>query len=335
MIIHAKNVRGLGALLLTQKLVKLLELDITLLLSSAELSQLIQKEKTSLNINSFQFSYLSRLWELLFKKYNYGQAATLVMGDIPLKMASPQILYFHNQNIIDDIRVRDFATLKLKLNQLLFCRNLQYVDKFIVQTEHQRKNLNRYLIRLGLFDFQEKVFCVPFSPKKTILRDTTRTEAINLFYPARYYPHKNHDFLFSVFFDVKHKFPKAKLILTIEPNQSPWAEIETIGEISSDLVKRIMDDDNTVLVFPSLKESLGIPLIEALELDIPIIVADLEYAREICGQKVIYFDPHCKNSFLEALSKLKNDINIDRKKKNLNLYETQSNFIKKIVKSVS
>ena len=62
MIIHAKNVRGLGALLLTQKLVKLLELDITLLLSSTELSQLIEVEKTSLNIKSFQFLYLSRLW---------------------------------------------------------------------------------------------------------------------------------------------------------------------------------------------------------------------------------------------------------------------------------
>lgn len=44
-------------------------------------------------------------------------------------------------------------------------------------------------------------------------------------------------------------------------------------------------------IFPSICESFGHPLVEALALGKPIICADRPYAREICGQHALYVDP--------------------------------------------
>jgi glycosyltransferase involved in cell wall biosynthesis len=57
------------------------------------------------------------------------------------------------------------------------------------------------------------------------------------------------------------------------------------------------------LVFPSLVESFPIPLLEAVSLNRKIIVADLEYSREILENydKAIFFDPMNSNSLLDNL----------------------------------
>lgn len=44
-------------------------------------------------------------------------------------------------------------------------------------------------------------------------------------------------------------------------------------------------------LFPSLCESFGHPLVEAMALGKPVIAADRPYAREICGEHALYVDP--------------------------------------------
>lgn len=44
-------------------------------------------------------------------------------------------------------------------------------------------------------------------------------------------------------------------------------------------------------LFPSICESFGHPLVEALAVGKPIICADRPYAREICGDRAVYVDP--------------------------------------------
>lgn len=56
-----------------------------------------------------------------------------------------------------------------------------------------------------------------------------------------------------------------------------------------ELVKLYLQLD--ACVFPSICESFGHPLVEALAIGKPIICADREYAREICGEHAFYFDP--------------------------------------------
>jgi glycosyltransferase involved in cell wall biosynthesis len=45
------------------------------------------------------------------------------------------------------------------------------------------------------------------------------------------------------------------------------------------------------LVMPSEVESLGLPLVEAMGVGLPVVAADVPYAREVCGEAGVYFRP--------------------------------------------
>jgi glycosyltransferase involved in cell wall biosynthesis len=55
------------------------------------------------------------------------------------------------------------------------------------------------------------------------------------------------------------------------------------------------------LLFPSLVEGFGLPLIEALAAGVPAIVSDLPVFREICGNVPDYLDPSNTGAWCEAV----------------------------------
>ena len=65
------------------------------------------------------------------------------------------------------------------------------------------------------------------------------------------------------------------------------SEVVLCGSLSKAAVNR-MYALSDVLVFPSLVETLGLPLQEALALSLPIVACDTPFAREICGEAALY-----------------------------------------------
>ncbi len=47
----------------------------------------------------------------------------------------------------------------------------------------------------------------------------------------------------------------------------------------------------TALIFPSVYEGFGLPVIEAMGLHCPVIVANIDVLKELCKDSVLYFDP--------------------------------------------
>lgn len=46
------------------------------------------------------------------------------------------------------------------------------------------------------------------------------------------------------------------------------------------------------LIFPSLYEGFGLPLLEAMACGCPVLASDIQVFREVCGDAAIYFNPH-------------------------------------------
>ena len=55
-----------------------------------------------------------------------------------------------------------------------------------------------------------------------------------------------------------------------------------------------------ILIMPSLVETVGLPMLEALSMGVPVLAADRPYAHDVCGQAALFFDPLSEASFVCA-----------------------------------
>lgn len=65
--------------------------------------------------------------------------------------------------------------------------------------------------------------------------------------------------------------------------------------------------NSDVMVFPSLAETFGFPLVEAMAAGVPVVAADTEIHREICGDAALYFEPMNPDMLVEHLKELDAD----------------------------
>jgi glycosyltransferase involved in cell wall biosynthesis len=56
-----------------------------------------------------------------------------------------------------------------------------------------------------------------------------------------------------------------------------------------------------VLLMPSLVETVGLPMLEAMARGLPVIAADRDYARDLCSSAAMYFDPLDEEALANAL----------------------------------
>jgi glycosyltransferase involved in cell wall biosynthesis len=119
-----------------------------------------------------------------------------------------------------------------------------------------------------------------------------------LLYPANAWPHKNHERLFEAVALLRREHRDLRLVLTGQHADVP-DYIDVRGRVSQDelvdLYRRA-----SALVFPSLYEGFGQPVLEALACACPVACSDLAPLREVAGDSAVYFDPHDSESIAAA-----------------------------------
>jgi glycosyltransferase involved in cell wall biosynthesis len=88
--------------------------------------------------------------------------------------------------------------------------------------------------------------------------------------------------------------------------------IDIPGYINEKEIKKIYSE-SLIYVFPSLDEGFGIPLIESMKSEVPIICSDIEIFKEIGRDSVLYFEPSNHNDLYEKLNILINDSDLRKK----------------------
>lgn len=129
---------------------------------------------------------------------------------------------------------------------------------------------------------------------------------IKVLYVSHFMPHKNHTVLIDAINLLKQRGWKIKLYMTI--GERDWLDgykaltrkIKKLNlEKNMELLPRVANSEvsnlylmSDIFVFPSLCESFGFPMMEAMACELPMVVADTLVNREICGDAALYHDPH-------------------------------------------
>nr|MBA2298137.1 glycosyltransferase family 4 protein [Actinomycetota bacterium] len=113
-----------------------------------------------------------------------------------------------------------------------------------------------------------------------------------ILYPARPWPHKNHERLFEAFALLRRERPQLELVLTggghdgrAVPEGVIVRGLVSLDELVS-LYRRA-----ACLVFPSLYEGFGYPPLEAMACGCPVAASGAGSLPEACGDAAALFDP--------------------------------------------
>ena len=135
------------------------------------------------------------------------------------------------------------------------------------------------------------------------------------FYPANFWPHKNHERLLAAAARVARETPDFVLVLCgalDEQRGKLQAKSEAAGLAGVVRVLPYLDDMDTtalleaaeLLVFPSLFEGFGIPVLEAMALKTPVACSDLPALLELAGDAALFFDPSDEAGIAQSILRL-------------------------------
>ena len=64
--------------------------------------------------------------------------------------------------------------------------------------------------------------------------------------------------------------------------------------------------DHDVFVFPSVSETFGHPMAEAMSTGLPVVASDRPVNQEICGEAALYFKPFSAQGIADRIEELNN-----------------------------
>jgi glycosyltransferase involved in cell wall biosynthesis len=123
-----------------------------------------------------------------------------------------------------------------------------------------------------------------------------------LLYPARPWPHKNHERLFEALALLRRDQPELRLVLTgggHGPGPHPPG-VEVRGLVSADELVSLYRRA-AALVFPSLYEGFGAPPLEAMACGCPVACSNAAALPEIMGDAARLFDPASPDEIAAAV----------------------------------
>ena len=132
-----------------------------------------------------------------------------------------------------------------------------------------------------------------------VFRPGDDTRGNFLVYPARAWPHKNHERLFAAFSQLRRSHPDLELVLTAYEGETPPG-VRSLGHVSRHELARLYRTA-AGLVFPSLFEGFGQPPLEAMACGCPVASSDAAALPEVCEDGARLFDPTSVEAMIEAV----------------------------------
>lgn len=304
--IYINNGGGLVLLKYLIETIKSSNLDVFFLLD----------ERVENKINNIPLGDVSYISSSLIKRYEfykknkYEFEKVLCFGNVPppINLDKSQVFVYFHQPLFLDIP-QEFS-LKNKINYLAkqFVLNLlkQNADYWLVQSNYIANCFSsKYLLGSN-----KKIIIAPFYPSLDFFRSNQERVSESFLYVSNSAPHKNHYKLLESFCLAYDQLQKGSMTVTVPSSDINLCDfiqkkinlgypIKNVGFIEREKLTELYLS-HEYLIFPSLAESFGLGLAEAIDGGCKIIAADLSYTHEVCEPSLV-FDPYSIESMKNAI----------------------------------
>lgn len=308
LLVDAIYINNGGGLVLLKYLIDFIEknsLDVFYLLDSR-----VEDCFSFIPVNKKNFISNSLIGRHNFYKKNKGKFNEVIcFGNLPptIRLNANVLVYFHQKlylEIPSDFSIKNKLIFFLKQNVLNFIKS--NADYWLVQSNSIKKNLASKFF----YGLNDNIIVLPFYPEFNFSDLNIRRKKNYFLYVSNSSPHKNHYKLIESFclaynetkigcltitvpnFDVKLcDFIKNKIQLGYPIINVGFIEREKLAELYL---------SHEYLIFPSLAESFGLGLAEAIDGGCKVIAADLNYTYEVCEPSLV-FDPYSIDSMRNAI----------------------------------
>lgn len=216
------------------------------------------------------------------------------------RVRRPQVIYLHNALPFSGYRFSLTKNPKLWLYQKLITRRIlesvRSAESIVVQAPWIKEAV------VAATDIEPNRVTVirptvPLPPTAQRYESTSETRR-RFFYPVEAIPYKKHALIFEAVEQLEREGVDVEVACTISPSDLARlgidhvpGSIRLLGRIPFDEVQRRYTE--SVLLFPSVLETVGLPLMEAQASQTFALAADLPYARDVLAgyENAYFFDP--------------------------------------------
>ncbi|QHI24465.1 glycosyltransferase [Acinetobacter haemolyticus] len=235
---------------------------------------------------------------------------------LPLMVYGETVNKLHAKNLMK----------KLRINLLHYMRKLQIKNNFdhvVVET-----NTFKSLVKSNFNIEENKIFVVENSFNNNFNTNenfnlVSKKQKYNFFVPTAYYPHKNLERLVDVAYILKEKY---SLYITfnflLAKDSSAWGKILTLAEHKN--VQKFFNtygpvrndkmcefyQENDCVILPTIAEVSSAVYPETFVSKKLLFTSDLDFARELCGNAAVFFDPFSPEDIANKIFNVLNDLTL-------------------------
>lgn len=310
-LIDALHINMSGALMILNHLVnKLTERKVNFVLLRDERCPKLDSEDKVAEVHVM--SCATKVRESFYKAHRDDYSCVLCLGNVPptIRLKCPTYTYIHNVSLLklpsDYSLKKRFKTWLKRLYIRFYAKN---TDVWMVQTQNTENLVRKYLPMSG-----KQVIQFPFyeiTVERVKNNNCKRTDYI---FVGEYTSAKGHEDLVVAWEKLtKMGFGKT-LHMTVSAKSFAPRLAESIangtminnhGFIQHDEVLKLYQQCKAI-IYPSLNESLGLGIIEAIEAGCDVIGTDLPYLHSVCVPSET-FEPHNPDSIVESVLRYENE----------------------------
>lgn len=244
---------------------------------------------------------------------NHGDKfeTVLCFGNVPppIKLKAKVFVYFHQPLFLKIPKSFSFKN-KIIYNAKQFVLNYYKNNASIWLTQStliQQELANRYF-----FGNISSIKILPFYPPLNFDTVGVKRNKNTFLYVSNAAPHKNHQNLINAFCKAYDQLRQGSLVVTVPNSAETLCQIindkkkegypiQNVGFVDRDVLKELYLS-HEYLIFPSLAESFGLGLAEAIDGGCKVIASDLAYTYQVCNPSLT-FNPHVISEIEGAIIK--------------------------------